>query len=187
MRLERWSTKEFRTFLENAGSMDARHLSRAVGRPVAELEEVADRLYAIGYHVSVTLGTCPICGRRARLSAKTGICRTCSADGRLGVLRARVAALEPLMSPRDRRTYRHTDTRLGGRVSEPRPKAPALDKGATPAERRRAKDGYDAAVDDWSARRAERRLRAAQKRYERMVAHARANGATDAEIMKATA
>ena len=165
--------------MESAGRVPKRTLCQKLNRDPDEVEAVAARIRATGYPISLTVETCPMCGRRAPLVYSTGICKPCQYRRAYGKTQREIADMLPLLSMRDRATYEDTEAKTGtARACDPMPKPPVLAESASEEERMRAEDAYCVDLAEWEARRMHRALKAAQKRKERISRMARANGAT---------
>lgn len=173
---EGWSRKQFSALICNAGRVTIAELCRLTGHDEGEVRQVAARVRATGYPISLTVDTCPMCGRRAPLTRTEGICEACHYQRMTDRNRRRMAELAPLMSAADRETYATTEAELAGRKREPMPKAPDLAAFATEAERMEARDAYEAECAAWAGRSARLEALRTQKRVERMARKAREAG-----------
>lgn len=177
-RLERWSPEQLSALICNAGRVSVAELCRLTGCDEGEVREVAARVRATGYPISLTVETCPMCGRRAPLTRNDGICEVCRQRRVLDGTRARMARMMPRLSARERELYASTEAQVGKtRRNEPRPSPPAIPPDATEAKRADALDAYDAELAAWAGRIAAREAKAAQKRLERMAYKAQRAGA----------
>ena len=174
--LERWSLEQFSALIWNAGRVNIAELCRLTGHDEDEVRQVAARVRATGYPISLTVETCPMCGRRAPLMCYEGICEACHYQRMTDRNRRRRAELMPLMRASDRETYATTEAELAGRKREPMPKAPDLAAFATEAERMEAQDAYEAECAAWAGRNAMLEARRTQKRTERMARKAHETG-----------
>lgn len=170
----RWTTVELAILLRSAGRKPLEWLSEKLERPPQEIEEVAARVRATGYPISLTVETCPVCGRRAPLMPSEGICAACHYERLNRQTAAKAARVLPLMSAKDRSIYHRTESLLEGRRADPVPQPPTVPDGASAVERMRAADAYEAALAERAGRIEKRKQRAAQKRLERMRAKATA-------------
>ena len=173
-----WTTVELGILLRNAGRMPLEWLSEKLGRPQREVEEVAARVRATGYPISLTVETCPMCGRRAPLEPWAGICTACRYERVVRRTMARMARVMPLLSTEDRGLYAMTDAQVEGTKKDPMPKPPRIPADAGDVEQMRAIDAYDAELAEWAGRIECRKMRSAQKRFERMRAKATARAAS---------
>ena len=174
--LERWSLEQFSALIWNAGRVTIAELCRLTGHDEGEVRQVAARVRATGYPLSLTVETCPMCGRRAPLRRAEGICDACHYQRATDRNRRRMAELAPLMSAADRETYATTEAELAGRRREPMPRAPELAPGSTEAERMEARDAYEAECAAWAGRNARLEALRTQKRVERMARKAHEAG-----------
>ena len=181
--LERWSLEQFSALIWNAGRVTIAELCRLTGHDEGEVRQVAARVRATGYPISLTVETCPMCGRRAPLVRTEGICKACHYQRMTDRNRRRMAELMPLMRAKDQETYATTEAELSGRKREPMPKAPDFAAFATEAERMEAMDAYEAERAAWAGRSARLEALRTQKRVERMARHARRAGADVSEIV----
>lgn len=174
-----WTESELAFLIENAGRMPRKMLCKRMGRSSDEIEAVVARLRKIGYPISLDVETCPMCGRRAPIVYSLGICKPCQYRRAYGKTQREIADMLPLLTAEDRATYEDTESDLGSRVHDDMPTpSPKPAPNATPAELMAYEDAQCKAMADWEARRIHRKLKAAQKRKERIARKARANGAT---------
>jgi hypothetical protein len=175
----KWTEDDLRCLIENAGRVPLKVLCQKLKREPEEVEAVAARIRATGYPISLTVETCPMCGRRAPIVYSTGICKPCQYRRAYGKTQREIADMLPLLTAEDRATYEDTESDLGSRVHDDMPTpSPKPAPNATPAELMAYEDARCEAMADWEARRIHRKLKAAQKRKERIARKARANGAT---------
>lgn len=180
---EGWSRKQFSALICNAGRVTIAELCRLTGHDEGDVRQVAARVRATGYPISLTVDTCPMCGRRAPLTRTEGICEACHYQRMTDRNQRRMASLIPLMRAKDRETYATTEAELSGRKREPMPKAPDLAAFATEAERMEAQDAYEAECAAWAGRNAMLEARRTQKRTERMARKAREAGSDVRQIV----
>lgn len=172
----KWTAEELGYLLENAGRVPLGDLCEAMGRPRETLEAVAARVRECGYPISLTTATCPMCGRRAPLDWKTGICRPCLHGARHAETQRQISEILQFLSAEDRAIYEDSEAEVGQpRVREQMPKPPTLSRDASETDRMRAEDAYCLDLAEWEARRSHRILKAAQKRKERIRRKAIAN------------
>ena len=170
-KLRPWTSGEILWLLTHAGTDSKRDICQHLRRSSSSVEAMAHRLRLQGHDVSLRhyarqAVVCPSCGRSSVTARETGICRPCQLRRRLRALQGDIADVMARMPPEMRATYEATEAELGGRVAEPMPKRPKPT--GTPYERARAEEAWDAAVEEWEARRLHRELRSAQRRKERM-------------------
>lgn len=168
-----WTAEEVRFLMESAGRMPRREICRRLRRSAKSVERMADRLRAQGHAISLrcwepTLSTCPSCGRRSATARESGVCRPCVLARRLAAEEGRIADLMARLPADARAAYARAESDRGDRTSDPMPLPPAYDREPTNYERDRDAEAYDRALEEWEARRLNRRLRATQRRRERI-------------------
>lgn len=167
----RWTTSKTGYLLENAGSMALEDIASSLGCTPESVKQQAKRIRRTGQHVSlrrkpVGLRICPSCGKRRSTFSESGGCRVCELDERLATIKSRQAALLSHLPPSDRATYARTEAQL---ASDPLPKPkPARTIGMTAAEKMEAAEARDRAIEAWEIGCLNRKIKAAQKRKERM-------------------
>lgn len=177
-RPRKWTEGDLRFLLENAGRVPVEKLCRGLRRDRAEVEDVAARVRATGYPIGLTVETCPMCGSRAPIVYNLGICLPCSRRRAYENTQRQISEILPLLAPEDRATYEDTEADCGCRALDAMPEPTGRPtSGATPAELMAYEEGRCAQVAEWEARQIQRRVKAAQKRKERIALKARARGA----------
>ncbi|WP_147327766.1 hypothetical protein [Collinsella sp. TF07-1] len=126
---------------------------------------------ASGGHVSLRcyrhrLELCPSCGCRRATLGKDGICEPCRRQKQLEAIEARIAELLPRLTAEERRTYERTECGRESRA-DPMPQAPDT-SGMSRYAADKAAEAHDEAMERWLCRYLYRRVKAAQKRKERI-------------------
>lgn len=182
-RRKTWTTGDFRRVAELAGTMPSREVRRRLRLSKRQLRYAVELLRRAGAHVTTRyyeprLRPCPACGRMsATLDERGGICEPCRLARQLAAVEWRISELMPRLTPGQRATYEGTES---GRESgaDPMPR-PSPTGGLDAYERARAEEEYEAATERWLARCLSRRVRAAQKRKERIEMKVNENERSD--------
>lgn len=158
-----WSTKDVRWLIENAGKMPRHELATRLGRTERAVEGMALRLAKGGVPVSLryrepprTLA-CSSCGRQSASAWVTGTCSPCRLRRRIAAVEGQTAELLARLPPSERATYEESEVQRASRTP-PRPVRGRSDE-----------DAYQRALERWEEECLTRRLRAAQKRKERIA------------------
>lgn len=172
-RTREWTSGEVRYLLDNAGRVPVGEICRRLRRSSASVSSMADRLRRHGYNVCLRhyeprTVTCPSCGRASVTARETGICRPCQLARQLNAIDAEISDLMARMPEELRATYEETEAETGPRVADPMPRPPRREGDATRYQLDRDEDEYRIALEQWETRRAQRRVKSAQKRKERM-------------------
>ena len=104
-------------------------------------------------------------GRRAPLG-KEGTCDPCRRQQQLETIEARIAELLPRLTAEERRTYERTECGRESRA-DPMPQAPDT-SGMSRYAADKAAEAHDEAMERWLCRYLYRRVKAGQKRKERI-------------------
>lgn len=171
-----WTTGERALLAELAGAAPKREVCRRLRRSSASVAGMAARLRAEGVPVDLRchvsrLETCPACGSLSATCGRHGICEPCRVRRQIEAVQSRIADLLPLLDPEERARYADAEAETASRA-DPMPRAPdvaGLSRYAAALER----DRHERAVERWSVRNLRRRLKAAQKRKERIEKKAR--------------
>lgn len=166
-----WTVAEERFLAANAGKMPKRDICQMLRRSSAAVRMKAADMRRNGEDVCLRyhrteLEACPCCGRLSATIGKEGMCEPCRRRDQLAAIQARIADLMPLLSPEDRDTYERTEAKLESRA-DPLPEPPDTG-GMSEYRRARAEEAWAMAVEACVARNLERRVKAAQKRKERI-------------------
>lgn len=166
-----WTTGDLRRVAELAGTMPERELRRRLRLSKNQLRYAVSTLRKMGVAVSTryweqTLEQCPSCGRMSATLGRHGICEPCRRRRQLAEIEARIADLLKQLPARQRAIYETTEAETGS-SADPMPKAPRTE-GMDAYEKARAEEAYDAEVERWAAGYLMRRVKAAQKRKERI-------------------
>ena len=167
-----WSTAELDYIREHAGRVPAREIRRALKLSKNQFDNAVRTMVANGERISARCFTprtavCPSCGCARSLFGKEGICEPCRLRRRLAEVEADCSALLAMLTASERETYGGTEAERGGRASDPMPvRRPTA--GLDPYRAAKAEEDYDLAMERWASRTLRRRLKAAQKRKERI-------------------
>lgn len=166
-----WTTGELKKVAELAGTMPERELRRRLKLSKNQLKYAVDRLRSLGYRVTTRyyeprLETCPVCGCRRATLGDTGICDPCRLKRQLADIEWRISDLMAELTPEQRAIYERTEAERESRA-DPMPKKPPTD-GMDAYERARASEDYDEAMERWASAYLKRKVKAAQKRKERI-------------------
>lgn len=167
----RWTTDKTAYLVRNADLMPLDELAEHLGCTPEAAKQHAKRIRRTGQHVSLHrkpggMRICPSCSKRRSKFAREGICRVCELEGQLARIKDRQTSLLQAMPPEDRARYAKTESQL---ASDPLPKPkPRRTSGMTPGEKAKAEDERERALEAWEIGCLVRRVKAAQKRKERM-------------------
>ena len=166
-----WTTGDLRRVAELAGTMPERELRRRLRLSRNQLRYAVRTLRRMGANVTTRyyeprLGTCPECGCRRATLGEHGICEPCRLRHRIAETEWRVADLLSRLTPEQRATYERSEAKRESRA-DPMPRPRPTD-GLNSYERARAAEEYDVAMERWVTGYLRRRLKAAQKRKERI-------------------
>lgn len=166
-----WTTGDLKRVADLAGTMPERELRRRLKLSVNQLRYAVRTLRRMGVDVSTRyyeprLETCPVCGRRSATLGREGVCEPCRLERQLAGTERLISALMGRLTPEQRAVYERTEA---GRESkaDPMPQPRPVD-GLDGYERAKASEEYDAAMERWTAGYLRRRVKAAQKRKERI-------------------
>lgn len=167
----RWTTAKTGYLLSNADDMPLDELAERLGCTPEAVKQHAKRIRRTGQHVTLHrrpagMRMCPACGKLRSRHGSGGVCRCCELEAQLERIKARQAALMPLLPQSDRARYARTEAQLES-APLPKPKPPRI-TGMMPAEKRRAVEEQERALEAWEIGCLVRRVKAAQKRKERM-------------------
>lgn len=168
------TAEQYRYIREHAGTMPAAQMRRELKIGKNQLEAARRRLNREGAGITLRcfrsrLEICPACGcARATVSGnRFGICEPCRRGRQLASIEADIAAMLPGLPPEERETYERTEAERES-AAEPMPSPPATE-GLNAYERARAEDRHARAMERWLIAYLTRRVRAAQKRKERIM------------------
>lgn len=177
-RAKTWTTGELREVARLAGTMPERELRRRLRLSKNQLRYAVSALRRMGVNVTTRyweprLEPCPSCGRMSATLDRHGICEPCRLRAQLANVEWRVSDLMGRLTPKQRATYERTESERESRA-DPMPR-PASTEGMDAYERARAAEEHDAAMEQWAAAYLRRRVKAAQKRKERIEKKVRDN------------
>ena len=166
-----WTTGDLKRVAELAGTMPERELRRRLKLSRNQLKYAVNRLRNLGVAVTTRyyepqLETCPVCGCRRATLGKDGICEPCRLKRQLEEIEWRVSELMARLTPEQRAVYEKSEAQRESRA-DPMPKPRPTD-GLDGYERAKASEEHDAAMEAWAAAYLKRRVKAAQKRKERI-------------------
>lgn len=166
-----WTTGDLKRVAELAGTMPERELRRRLKLSRNQLKYAVNRLRSLGVAVTTRyyepkLETCPVCGCRRATLGKDGICEPCRLKRQLEEIEWRVSELMARLTPEQRAVYERSEAQRESRA-DPMPKPRPTD-GLDGYERAKASEEHDAAMEAWAAAYLKRRVKAAQKRKERI-------------------
>lgn len=166
-----WTTGDLKRVAELAGTMPERELRRRLKLSRNQLKYAVNRLRSLGVAVTTRyyepqLETCPVCGCRRATLGKDGICEPCRLKRQLEEIEWRVSELMARLTPEQRAVYEKSEAQRESRA-DPMPK-PRPTNGLDGYERAKASEEHDAAMEAWAAAYLKRRVKAAQKRKERI-------------------
>lgn len=168
----RWRTSELERIAELAGRVPASQIRRELRLSKNQLDNARRVINASGGSVSLRcyrhrLGLCPACGCRRATLGRHGICEPCRRARQLAAIEARAASLLARLPPEERRVYELTEAKRESAAAGPMPSAPDT-SGMSRYEAERAAEEHDAAMERWLCAYLYRRVKAAQKRKERI-------------------
>lgn len=166
-----WTTGDLKKVAELAGTMPERELRRRLKLSSNQLAYAVRTLRSMGINVTTRyyephLETCPVCGCRRATLGEEGICEPCRLKKQLSDIEWRISDLLMRLTPEQRAVYERTEAERESK-SDPMPQQMPTD-GLNRYERAKASEEYDAAMERWMATYLKRRVKAAQKRKERI-------------------
>lgn len=173
----RWTTSELGRVSELAGRVPPEEICRELGVTRGQLDNARRVINASGGSVSLRfyrhrLEICPACGCRRSTLGRHGMCEPCRRARQLERIEARAAELLARLPQEERRVYESTESMRESAAAGPMPKAPDT-SGMSRYEAERASELHDEEVERWMCALLYRRVRAAQKRKERIARKAR--------------
>lgn len=166
-----WTTGDLKKVAELAGTMPERELRRRLKLSKNQLKYAVNRLRSLGVNVTTRyyepqLETCPVCGCRRATLGKHGICEPCRLKRQLTEIEWRISDLMAQLTPEQRAVYEKSEAQRESRADH-MPQMPPTD-GMDSYEAAKASEEHDAAMERWAAAYLKRRVKAAQKRKERI-------------------
>lgn len=168
-----WTVSEEAFVERNAGRMSVRELAAELGRSPKAVTRKAASMRAQGRPVFLrvvreVLEVCPSCGRKSpSVDRRHGLCQICRLEGQLACIRARTDALLAKLPMELRERYADGESRLGARKLESVP-APIAARVFDTSLAARAEAWEAERVEEALAKNLRRRVKAAQKRKERV-------------------
>lgn len=166
-----WRESELEYIRAHAGKVPAREIRRALRISKSQLDNAVRLMRAHGEAVSLRCFTprtavCPSCGCARSLFGSEGICEPCRLSRRLSSIEADCSMLMLMLPPSERAVYEETEAERES-SAEPMPRKRPT-SGLDPYRAAKAEEEYDLAMERWASRTLKRRVRAAQKRKERI-------------------
>lgn len=166
-----WTTQDIAYLEANAGLIPKREICKHLKRSSRSVAHMAARLRESGSNIELrcyqsSLVTCPSCGALRSNLGKDGICEPCMRREQLAAIQSRISALLPLLPQSERDTYHDTEAELESHT-DPMPKAPKT-WGLSRYWAAKMQETYELALESWTVRNLCRRIKAAQKRKERI-------------------
>ena len=158
--------------LANAGKVPAREIRRHLRITKNQLEAARRKLNRQGANITLRcfrskLSLCPSCGcMRATVDNRWGICEPCRRARQLAEIQARTAELLGLLPESERALYAETEAEVES-SADPMPSMPPT-RGMSEYQRAKTTDEHDRAMERWLSTYYRRRVKAAQKRKERI-------------------
>lgn len=166
-----WTVAEEQFLVANAGKLPKREICQMLRRSSESVRQKAKALRRQGVDVCLryyrpTLEPCPHCGNLSGTIDRSGKCEPCRRRDQLATIQLRIADLLPLLPPEERATYERTEALLESK-SDPLPEPPDTD-GMSGYRRAYAEEAHAKAVEACVSRNLRRKVKAAQKRKERI-------------------
>ena len=168
-----WRVEDTRYLLDNAGRIPKAEICERLNRTDKAVEHMAAKLrrqgYAVDFRCYQSEATiCPHCGRKTYTAKFAGMCRPCALNRRLNDIEGRIATLLLKIPPEERNLYEKSEALRQSYVFDPMPDKPTYT--GKPSRYRLLKDAdeYDRAMEEWLIKGLWRKVRAAQKRKERI-------------------
>lgn len=173
-----WTAAEERFLIENAGRIPKREICELLKRSSASVRCKASELRRNGVNVCLryyhpTMEPCPSCGNLSATINHKGMCESCRRRDQLSGIEARIADLLPLLTPEQRDKYERTEANLKSRI-DPLPEPPITD-GLTQWQKAYREEEYARAVEATVAANLRRKIKARQKRKERIEKYVKEN------------
>lgn len=166
-----WSTADVRFMIENAGRIPKRDICRHLKRSSKSVERKAAWLRAQGIlidlrHFESKLTPCPSCGNLSATLDRTGFCKPCRQREQLATIQARISSLLQRLPMSERDTYMDTEAETeSARHIKPKPQST---QDMSEYAKARARERYAIEIEAWESANLFRRIKAAQKRKERI-------------------
>ena len=169
----KWTRQESDYLVRNAGRMDAGEIARHLCRSRKSVERMAERLRNQGWNVSLRkfeprTRICPSCGRSRSTIGDHGVCEPCRRREQLARIQAQTADLIAQLPPEEHATYEATEATIASRIDK-RPRSRRSPKGMSYYHTSRDAEARDIAQERWEAEQWFRKVKAAQKRKERVM------------------
>lgn len=166
-----WSTDDVRYLIENAGRIPRREICFHLKRSSESVKQKTKTLRAEGIPISLRcyrakLEFCPSCGRLSGHLGTKGICEPCRRREQLDTINRRIAELLPRLTLEERDIYEKTEAETESRW-DPLPKAPRTE-GLSYYEKAKIEEHYALECEECTARNLRRKIKAVQKRKERI-------------------
>lgn len=164
-----WTVSEVETLRSLAGRVPVSTIARMLHRSAHSVELVASRNGISLRRYTSRLSPCPSCGRlSATIDRRRGVCRACILRAQLEAIHGRIALLMQLLPAEERATYQQSEVRTGSRRDPPPEPCKLPGKRASARAIAKAVERREMELEAWEIRNLHRRVRAAQKRKERI-------------------
>lgn len=161
-----WTAAETRFVARMAGLAPIGKLAADLERDPADVADECARIGVDPRYTGVALHWCDLCSSwRPRMTA-SGHCIVCERKEQLTTIEGRISDLLSRLPPEARAVYADTEAERESRTDPPPGKPCTLDMGEREAIE--AESAYLAAFGEWEAAQVTRRVKAAQKRKERI-------------------
>ncbi len=162
-----WTLKESLFLKDFAGTKPLSLIAYDLKRNSQDVASECARLGVPIVYIGTPLFWCDECSRWRERLQKSGRCNYCEMRRQLENIEKRTTKLLSLLSPAERELYANTEAKRAGRKQEPKPKPPYYE-GMIPREEVKARSAYYADLDRWETKQVHRKLKATQKRKERI-------------------
>lgn len=163
-----WTLRETLFVKEYAGTVPLFQLARDLKRDPRDVASECGRLGVPIVYMGTPLFWCDHCSTWRTSLNRSGLCGVCDKRRRIQVIEGRISSLLALLPVDVREIYAMTETWREGRKREAPPCAP-ITEGLAPLEAVMARTAYLAEYDRWQNAQEHRRVRAVQKRKERIA------------------
>lgn len=166
-----WTTGDLARVANLAGTMPSRELRRKLKLSKNQLAYAINQLHKMGVAVSTRyyeskLELCPACGQARSTIDKSGICRPCKLKRQLIGIEWRISDLLTRLPAHERSIYETTEAERESNSGTKPEQSTVCD--ASRYTKSKTADDYAIALERWETDYLERKVRAAQKRKERI-------------------
>ena len=163
---DEWTAAETRYVSRLAGLVPIGRIAADLGRDVADVADECARIGVDPRYAGVALQWCDLCSSWRPTMTRSGHCMVCERRAQLARIEGRISDLLSQLPPETRAIYADTEAERGSRTDPP-PAHPAT-LGMGEREEIEAESAYLASYAEWEAAQISRRVKAAQKRKERI-------------------